>query len=173
MLEKVVAEIIYLRPMIILTGLVMVILLGVVLFLCRDFSWQGRNIKLVGFFYELTMSETIILAVCLVKLLLVVSLLFCKGSIQPVYIVMYGTLVIVYNLCRRNLKEFFVSAFNGCVIMGLLYVANLLLGYLRDVLFDYRIAIALGLLALFLILYAAYDVAQCVLSMVSYRKRRS
>lgn len=172
MIEAIVEQMILLKSMIIVAAVSTIILTILCLVYCRRFSWESSNMKLIGFLYDMNMSDTFVLAVCMLKLFLVVSLLFNKGRIEIVHIAFFGVLVLIYNLSRRKIKDAAVSLFNGTVIMAVLFVSNLLLSYLREVLFDIKIAAALAFLAVFLVLYAVYDVGYCILSIVDSRERR-
>jgi len=169
LIGQVITQIVLLKNMIIVTGVGTVLLLITLLFLCRRFSWEKRNLRLIGFFYEARMYDSVLLAICLVRFYLVISILITKGTIYPVHIFFYGALVLLYNIIRHNLKEMFVSVFNGVLIMGILYVAGFLISYLENVLFDVRILIALIFLAIFLVLYALYDMAGCILNIIESR----
>lgn len=170
MLEEVVNQIVALKMVIICSAVTTLLLTVFSLVICRVFSWKGKNIKLVGFFYDLSVFDTIALGTCIMKVFVIVSLLFSGGRIEPVQIMAYAVLVLAYNFCRLDVKEFLPSIVNGAIIVGVLIVANMLSSYLREVLFDMRIAVALALLGVFLVLFALYDVASCVLRMIEYRK---
>lgn len=172
MLENIVEQIMLLKSMIVIAAVGTIALTVFCLIYCRKFSWTSSNLKLLGFFYGMDMADTFVLAVCMLKLFLVISLLFSKGRIELIHIYFFGVLVIVCNFFNRKLKGVFVNLFNGAIIMGVLFVSNLLLSYLREILFDVKIAIALIFLAVFLILYAAYDVGYCVLSIIERRENR-
>lgn len=171
MLDAVVEQMILMKSLIIISAVSTVVLTVACIIFCRYFHWEHHNIRLMGFFYDLSMADTFVLAVCMLKLFFIISLLFNKGRIETVHICFFGALVLVYNLFRRKWKDMLVSIFNGTVIMGVLFVSNLLLSYLKEVLFDVKIAIALVFLALFLILYAIYDVGQCILSIIESREK--
>lgn len=173
MLENILKQIMLMRSFIVIAAVGTLLLTVLCLVYCRKFSWNSSNLKLMGFFYDMGMADTFVLAVCVLKLFLVISLLFSKGRIENIHIYFFGILVLVYNLFNRRLKDVIVSIFNGAIIMGVLFVANLLLSYLREILFDIRIAAALVFLAVFLILYAAYDVGYCILSIVEHREYKS
>lgn len=170
MLENILEQIMMMKSLIVIAAVGTIILTILCLVYCRKFAWESSNLKLIGFFYDMDMSDTFVLAVCMLKLFLVISLLFTKGRIETVHIYFFGVLVIVYNIFNRKLKDVVVSLFNGAIIMGVLFVSNLLLSYLREILFDYKIAIALVFLAIFLIMYATYDVGYCILSIVEHRE---
>ncbi len=169
LIGQVITQIILLKNMIIVAGVGTILLLIALLVLCRRFSWEKRNLRLIGFFYEARLYDSVLLAICLTRFYLVISILITKGQIYPVHILFYGALVILYNIIRHNLKEMFVSIFNGVLIMGILYVAGFLISYLDNVLFDVRILIALIFLAIFLVLYALYDMAGCILNIINSR----
>lgn len=166
---KIINQIILLKTMMIVTAVGTVVLLAVLLFLCRKFSWEKGNVRVIGFFYGARMMDSVLLAMCLIKFYLVISLLIAKGQVYPVHIFMYGSLVLMYGLCRRRLKEMIVSVFNAALIMGLLYVSGFLISYLENVLFDVKIMIALIFLAIFLVLYALYDLMGCVYNIIESR----
>ncbi len=169
-MEEVIEQLILLKPFIIIAVMGTIIFTILALAFCRQFGWNQKNIRLIGFFYDASMTDSVTLAVCVLKLFLIISIFFSKGRISLIHICFFGILVLIYNLCRRNLKDMWVSLFNGVVIMGVLYVSNFLIGYITEVLFDIKIVIALFFLGIFLVLYALYDIACCILSIVSSRK---
>lgn len=169
-MDEFIKQLLLLKPLIVISAVGTVILAIVLLLCCLKFKWNSGGIRIMGFFYDATMLDSVTLAICLLKFFLVISLFFNKGRIAPVHIIFFGVLVVAYNLCRRKIKEVFVSIFNGVVIMGVLYVSNFLLSYLREILFDVKIAIALVFLSVFLLLYTLYDIASCVLNIVSDRR---
>ena len=169
-MDEFIKQLILLKPMIVISAVGTVILALVLLICCRKFKWNGGGIRIMGFFYDASMLDSVTLSICLLKFFLVISLFFSKGRIAPVHIIFFGVLVIAYNICRRKIKEVFVSLFNGFVIMGVLYVSNFLLSYLREILFDAKIAVALVFLSVFLLLYTLYDIASCVLNIVSDKR---
>lgn len=172
MLENILEQIMLLKSFIVVAALGTIALTIFCLVYCRKFSWKSSNVKLIGFFYGMDMSDILVLAACMLKLFLIISLLFTKGRIENIHILFFGVLIIICSLFNRNLKNVLVSLFNGAIIMGVLFVSNLLLSYLREILFDIKIAISLVFLAIFLILYAAYDVGCCVLTIVERRENR-
>lgn len=172
MLENILEQIMLLKSLIVIAAVGTIALTIFCLVYCRKFSWRSSNLKLIGFFYGMDMSDIFVLAACMLKLFLVISLLFSKGRIENIHILFFGVLVILCSFFNKGLKNVLVSLFNGAIIMGVLFVSNLLLSYLREILFDIKIAISLVFLAVFLILYAAYDVGCCVLSIVERRENR-
>lgn len=170
MIETVIDQVILLKPLMITAGIGTIVILILLLVSSRQFSWNAWNVRIIGFFYESRMTDSVLLSICLVRFFLVLSIIFSKGKIYPVHIYFYGMLIITYNLIRHRLKEMFVSIFNGVLIMGILYVSGFLMSYLTNVLFDVKIVIALVFLEIFLVLYALYDMAGCVLNIVTSRK---
>lgn len=169
MIETIIEQIILLKPLLITTGIGTVLLLSVLIISSRKFSWNSWNVRIIGFFYDSKMTDSVLLSICLVRFFLVVSILLTKGIIQPVHIYFYGMLILMYNLIRHKFKEMLVSIFNGVLIMGILYVSGFLMSYLQNVLFDVKIVIALVFLEIFLLLYALYDMAGCILNIVTSR----
>jgi len=170
MIEAVIEQLILLKPMLITTAIGTIILLAILLLSSRQFSWNAWNVRIIGFFYEAKMSDSVLLAICLVRFFLVISILFTKGQIYPVHIYLYGMLILVYNIIRHKIKEMFVSVFNGVLIMAILYVSGFLMSYVENVLFDLKIVVALIFLGVFLVLYAIYDMAGCILNIVNSRE---
>lgn len=169
-MDELIKQLVLLRSTMVIAAVGTVIIAFTLWLCCRKFKWTGKTTRIIGFFYDATMLDSVTLAICMLKFFLVISLFFNKGRIELIHILFFGMLVLAYNICRRKLKEVFVSLFNGCVIMGVLYVANFLLAYLREILFDAKIAVALVFLAIFLLLYTLYDIASCVLSIVSDKR---
>lgn len=170
MIETIIDQIILLKPMLITTAIGTIIILATLLISSRKFSWNSWNVRIIGFFYESKMTDSVLISICLVRFFLVLSILLTKGTIYPVHILFYGMLVLAYNIIRHRIKEMFASIFNGVLIMGILYVSGFLISYLTNVFFDVKIVIALVFLEIFLILYALYDMASCVLNIVTSRE---
>lgn len=169
-MDELIKQLILLKSTVIIAAVGTVIIALALWLCCRKFKWTGKTTRIIGFFYDATMLDSVTLAICMLKFFLVISLFFNKGRIELIHILFFGVLVLAYNICRRKIKEVFVSLFNGVVIMGVLYVANFLLSYLREILFDKKIAVALVFLSIFLLLYTLYDIASCVLSIVSDKR---
>ena len=169
-MDELIKQLVLLKSTIIISGVGTAVLLILLLISIRKFSWSGKNIRIFGFFYDATMLDSVTLAICMLKFFLIISLFFNKGRIGMIHILFFGALVLVYNLCRRKIKEMFVSIFNGLVIMGVLYVANFLMAYLREILFDKKIAVALVFLSIFLLLYTLYDIVSCIHNIVSDKR---
>lgn len=169
MIETLIDQIILLKPFLITTAIGTIVLLTILLISSRKFSWNSWNVRIIGFFYESKMTDSVLLSICLVRFFLVLSILLTKGTIHPVHILFYGMLILMYNIIRHRIKEMFASIFNGVLIMGILYVSGFLISYLTNVLFDIKIVIALVFLEIFLMIYALYDLASCVFNIVSSR----
>lgn len=172
MIETIIDQIILLKPMLITTGIGTVIILTILLFSSRRFSWNHWNVRVIGFFYESKMSDSVLLSICIVRFFLVISILLSKGRFSIIHIYFYGMLILLYNIIRHNVKEMFVSVFNAVLLMGILYVSGFLISYLENVLFDIKIVVALVFLGVFLVLYALYDLAGCVLNIVNSREEK-
>ena len=170
LIGNVINQIILLKTTMIVTAVGTLLLLVVLLLFCRKFSWDRRNLRVIGFFYEARMVDSVLLSLCLIRFYLVVSILVTKGAIYPVHIFMYGGFVLIYGAIRRKIREFLVSVFNAALIMGLLYVSGFLISYLENVLFDVKILIALVFLGIFLVLYALYDLAGCISNIIDSRE---
>jgi len=169
MLDAVIGQIILLKPTIITAAIGTLIVLFTLLFVGKRFSWNATNVGIIGLFYESTYHESILMAVCLIKIFLVLSMLFSGTRLSMVHLVMYGALVVIYNVIRHSIKEVMISLFNGAIIIGVLYISMFLLSYLKEVLFDVKIVIALVMLSIFLIMYSVYDLMWSILNIVSAR----
>lgn len=166
MAEDIVKQIMLLRNFIITTA-VGTLLLTAAFFVCsRQFSFRRQNMKLMGFLFDMRMRDTFMLSASLLKVFFVLSLLFSGGKIERIHVLFFGILAIGCNFGGKKGKDMLVGLFNGAVMTGVLFVAGLLSSYLRDVLFDFKIAAALVALAVFLMLYTLYDTGCCILSIV-------
>lgn len=170
-MEEVVKQLIYLKPMVATAAVGTIILTIALVSILKNFSFQDKYLKLMGFFYDMKTADCIALSVTLLKFYLVLSLAFIKGNVQSVHIFCYGMLIIIFNLCIRKLKDGVVSIFNGLVIMGVLQITKLLVAYLTNVLFDFKILFALILIGVFLLLYSIYDISCCASSIIDKRSR--
>lgn len=147
----------------------MIVFMVTMLIICNKFSFQEKNLKLVGFFFDMKILDSIALAVSILKFFLLFSLLFTKGRIETVHIVVFVALVVIFNICEHKFKDALVSFFNSAVIVGVLLLIKFLTSYLTDVLFDARILIAIILIAVFLLLYGVYDITLSIATIVNKR----
>lgn len=169
-MDKLLDQLILLKPFALISAVMTLILMTFLLVVCRNFDWNRKSTRVIGFFYESSMKDSVTLAICLLKLYLIISIFVTKGKIELIHIVFFGVLVLAYNLIRRNLREFGVSIFNGLIIMAVLYVSNFLIVYSKVILFDIKIVISVVFLAVFLLLYSLYDIATCVYNIICDRK---
>lgn len=138
------------------------LLLGaVLLFACRRFSWEGRNRKLIGFFYEMSLWDTVGMACCILKCFLLLSLVLTGGNVAMIHIVMYVVLHLCYILHRRSMRGVAADLGMGVIATAVLLVMSMLYGYLHEILFDGRIACVVVLLGVLLFLYGVCDVFRC------------
>lgn len=171
MLEDIVKQLMLLKPTIITSAVGMVTFMVVMLIICNKFSFTGKNLKILGFFFDMKVSDSISLAVSILKFFLIVSMFFAGGKIQTVHIVCFAMLVVVFNICQLKIKSVLVSFFNSTVIIGVLMLIKFLVAYMHDVLFDVRILIAVVLLGIFLTLYTIYDIGLCVSIIIDRRSK--
>lgn len=170
MAEDIVRQIMQLKTFIITAAAGNILLTAAMFFACRRFTFRRKNLKLVGFLFDMGMRDTFMLATALLKVFFVLSLFIAGGKTERIHVLFFGVLAVVCSFWGKRVKDVAVSLFNGTVMTGVLFLASLLASYLRDVLFDFRIAAALVVLAVFLMLYALYDLGCSVLSVVEMRR---
>ena len=171
MLEDIVKQLMLLRPTIITSAVGMIIFMVIMLVVCNKFEFTGKNLKVLGFFFDMKVTDSISLAVSILKFFLIVSMFFTGGKIQTVHIVSFAVLVVVFNACQLRFKSVLVSLFNSTVIIGVLMLIKFLVAYLHNVLFDVRILIAVVLMGIFLALYTFYDIGLCVNIIIERRTK--
>lgn len=175
MIESFVSNVSNLRVFIIVS-VAMLLVIGVFLLICcHKFTWEGKKQKWIGFFYHLKWSDTIGLAVSLIKFSLFLSILFTAGNAKLIHIAAYVILHVLYIIFRRNLKGLPLDFVMGAVSCGLLGVMNMLQSYLTDVVFNAKIQIVLVLLSILLVVYGLIDVflfCRSILERGMSRKKR-
>lgn len=170
-MEEVIKQLILLKPLVAVAAVGTIIFTIAFIIILKTFSFQERTLKLMGFFYDMKVADSMAIAVTLLKFYLVISLAFMKGRVELIHIVMYGILIIFFNLYIRRIKDVLVSVFNGAVVIGVLQITKFLVSYLTKVLFDKRILVALVLIGIFLALYSIYDIFCCIASIIDKRSK--
>ena len=161
MLDKIVDSVVDLKMFIIVTAAATVIIGFFLLFYCRKFSFDGNNVKSVGFFYQLSRWDTLGLAVSLVKVCLFVSLIMMRGNVKNIHIAVYVMLHVLYMLHKRSLKSLPADLITGVATAGVMSIMGMLFNYLRDVIFDWRIQAVIILMMILICGYALCDMFRC------------
>ena len=170
MLDSVLDAFMQLRTFILVSG-IGIVLVGVYFLLrCSKFDWNKRNIKEIGFFYNLSVWDTGGVACCFVKVFLVFSLLISMGKVDLIHMIIFGVLEICYIVHRRSIKGILLDFVLCTVTIIVMNIMNMLYNYLNDIVFDIRIASVIVLLGILLCLYSIYDLLNCVKRIVESRK---
>ena len=170
MLDSVLDAFMQLRTFILVSG-IGIVLVGIIFLLrCRNFDWNKRNLKEIGFFYNLSVWDTVGVACCFVKVFLIVSILISFGKVDVIHMIIFGILEICYIVHRRSLKGVLLDFVLCSVTIIVMNIMNMLHHYLNDIVFDIRIASVIVLLGILLCLYSIYDLLHCVKLIVESRK---
>ncbi len=170
MLDSVLDAVLQLRTFILISG-IGIVLVGVFLLIaCRKFSWNGKNLKLVAFFYDLKVWDTIGLACCFVKIFLIISVLITTGYAEMIHIIVFCVLEALYLIHRRSFKGVMLDLVLSMVSVIVMGIMNMLHNYLNDIVYDIKIAIVVWLLGILLSLYGVYDLMHCVKTVIENRK---
>ena len=170
MLDSVLDAFMQLRTFILVSG-IGIVLVGVFFLLrCSKFDWNKRNLKEIGFFYNLSVWDTVGVACCFVKVFLIVSILISFGKVDVIHMIIFGILEICYIVHRRSLKGVMLDFVLCTVTIIVMNIMNMLHHYLNDIVFDIRIASVIVLLGILLCLYSIYDLLHCVKLIVESRK---
>lgn len=162
MLELIIQNLMDLRSAIITTG-VGIILVGLTLYIIvSKFGFERKNLKAIGVFYEMQMSQTFLLDLALLRFLLVFSFIFSACNVKHVHIAYFGALIILGLVLKKGFRNNIIHLINGVVMEAILFVMSLLKGYLTNVFMDWKIAVILGLLLVILIMYSISEVINTI-----------
>lgn len=170
MLDSVLDAFMQLKTFILVSGIGIVLTGLFFLFRCRNFDWNKKNLKEIGFFYNLSVWDTVGVSCCFVKVFLIVSILITLGKVDVIHMVIFGILEICYVIHRRNIKGVMLDFVLCVVSIIVMNIMNMLHHYLYEIVFDMRITIVIVLLGILLCLYSMYDLLHCVKTIVYSRK---
>lgn len=170
MLDSIFEAVMQLRTFILVSGIGIVVVGLFFLLRCRTFDWNKRNLKEIGFFYNLSVWDTVGVACCFVKVFLIFSILITMGKVDIIHMIIFGILEICYIVHRRSIQGVLLDVVLCTVSVIVMNIMNMLHHYLKDIVFDIRIAIVIVLLGILLCLYSVYDLLHCVKVIVDSRK---
>ena len=170
MLDSVLDAFMQLKTFILVSG-IGIVLTGIYFLLrCRTFDWNKRNLKEIGFFYNLSVCDTVGVSCCFVKMFLIVSILITLGKVDVIHMIIFGILELCYIIHRRSVKGVMLDFVLCVVSIIVMNIMNMLHHYLYEIVFDMRITIVIVLLGILLCLYSMYDLLHCVKTIVYSRK---
>ena len=170
MLDSILEAVMQLRTFILVSGIGIVVVGLFFLLRCRTFDWNKRNLKEIGFFYNLSVWDTVGVACCFVKVFLIFSILITMGKVDIIHMIIFGILEICYIVHRRSIQGVLLDVVLCTVSVIVMNIMNMLHHYLKDIVYDIRIAIVIVLLGILLCLYSVYDLLHCVKVIVDSRK---
>jgi hypothetical protein len=157
MLNQVINVVAELRTFLIVCAVVSLVMGGFLLIFCRKFSFDGKNLKTIGFFYQMQTWDILALAVGIAKVCLFISLFITVGKVSNAYIGVYIFLHVVYIVHRRDVKGLVGDLFGGVASCGVMSIMGMLYNYLHDVMFDWRIQVVIVLMMIIICGYALRD----------------
>ena len=144
-----------------LCGIIFV--LGTVLFfLCRQVDFK-KNYRFTGFFFDMTMRESIVLSLAVVKIVSTIYWAVVRHSVGLVELVFIGAIVILYQVMRPGLRYILVDFANYVLLMGALVLIYIMERYRVDVYQDTILVIAMILLQCFVCFFAIHDFVNSIL----------
>lgn len=170
MLDSVLEALMQLKTFILVSGIGIVVVGISLLLYCRKFSWTGKNLKTIGFFYNLSVWDTVGLSCCFMKVFLIISILITTGKVDLIHMIIFGVLELCYIIHRRSFKGVLLDIVLGLVSVIVMSIMNMLHHYLNEILYDMKIAIVVWLLGILLCLYGLYDLMHCVKTVVETGK---
>lgn len=172
MLDSILEAFVELKSFILVSGIGIVLVGIFLLIFCRKFSWTGKNLKAIGFFYNLSVWDTIGLACCFIKVFLIISLLVDAGKVDLIHMVIFVILELCYIIHRRSFRGVLLDFILCSVSIIVMNIMNMLYHYLNEIIYDTKIAVVVWLLGILLCLYSLYDLMHCVKTVVETRKDR-
>lgn len=162
MLEMIIQNLMDLRSAIITTA-AGIIVVGLALYiLVSRFGFEKKNLKTIGVFYDMQVSQTLILDFSLLRFLLILSFVFALCNVKPIHMVYFGFLSVLGIVLKKGFRNNVIHIVNAVVMEGILFVMSLLRGYLVSVYMDWKIAVILGFLLVILIMYSVCEIINTV-----------
>lgn len=158
----------------ILTTIVGGILLSFLGYLfCKKTEWYQIRFKFLGLFINLKTLDVAWLCTVLSRCFFVISVVVFCTKMETVHIYFYILLCLSYNLLNFRVMSILFDLINSAIIFAALLAGNILVGYLQEVIFDWRTLTVYILLAFFIILYSIYFLLRDISSLVSETGRQS
>lgn len=170
MLDSVLEAIMQLRTFILVSGIGIVLIGVYLLFRCRKFDWNRKNLKLIGFFYNLSVWDTVGISCCFMKVFLIISILITTGKVEIIHMIIFGVLELCYIIHRRSPKGIVLDLVLSAVSIIVMNIMNMLHHYLNEIVYDIKVAIVVWLLGILLCLYGIYDLMHCAKTVLETRK---
>lgn len=170
MLDSVLEAIMQLRTFILVSGIGIVLIGLYLLIRCRKFDWNKKNLKLMGFFYNMSVWDTVGISCCFMKIFLIFSILITTGKVEIIHMIIFGILEVCYIIHRRSAKGIMLDVVLSIVSIIVMNIMNMLHHYLNEIVYDIRIAVVVWLLGILLCLYGIYDLMHCAKTVLETRK---
>jgi hypothetical protein len=170
MLDQVINTIIELRMFIVVSAVATIVMGVALLIICRTFSFDGKNIKIVCFFYRMKMRDTLVLATGLAKICLCISFFFSGGKVTNGHIAIYVILHLIYMIHGASVNKLPGDIFNGIATCTVMVIMGMLYNYLRDVMYDQRIQAVVMLMMIVVSGYAICDLLNSCASIIRIPK---
>lgn len=172
MLNQVINIVAELKLFLIVCTVVIILLGAFFLLFCRKFSFDGINRKAIGFFYRMSVWNSIALAVSLAKVCLFIALFISVGDVKNSHIGVYFLLHLVYMIHRRDIKGLPGDIFNGVATCGVMSIMGMLYNYLKNVMFDWKIQVVIILMLIITCGYAVCDLGRTCSRVVTIPKAK-
>lgn len=160
-MNDIITGIIELKTFIIVAAIGTLLCGACLLLKCRKFQWEGKSRKWIGFFYELKMTDSVPLAITMLKFFLLFSILLTGGHVELVHIILYLLMEILFLGWRRTTKGLLADIVMGVVTAGVLVVMQLLYHYLHEIIMDGKIFTVVILLGILVNINAVADIFRC------------
>ncbi len=137
----------------------------------RRFRWDGKSIRLHGFFTDLSERDRIRVSCLYLRLVMVVYAVVTMTVGRPVYPVMLICFGVILGLLGCRVRKIVEEAGNTLLMLGGLYAGGLLLAYMREIRFENSIFAVYVLAGLFMVLYTAYFFLRDIKNISEGRKK--
>lgn len=156
MLDKAAGTVLLFKNFILAVVVGTVLIMAVVMFCTRRFSWSGRSRLVYGWFLNRTRRELVFVGAAYSQLLFVLSAAVTGTDIEPAHLLFLLMLTMFKLAGGQGLLVLIRDLVNSVLMFVSLLVGNILLGYLRETRFNGFVATVLVLLEIFLVLYQGY-----------------
>lgn len=170
MLDSILEAVMQLKTFILVSGIGIVFVGVFLLISCSKFDWNKRNVKLIGFFYNLSVWDTVGISCCLMKIFLIFSILITTGKVDMIHMIIFGVLELCYLIHRKSTKGLMLDLVLCIVSVIVMNIMNMLHHYLNEIVFDMKVAIVVWLLGILLCMYSIYDLMHCAKTVLETRK---
>ncbi len=147
-------------------SLITLVLLTITASLIRITNWKTPALKIFGVFTGMENVRLITLSLIFIRMMFYLSALLYSTKIELVHICFVIIVTFALQILLLDLNNFIFDSLFSAVIIGELYVGNMLHTYLTDIQIKAGILAAYVLVIIFTLITVLFTTSQCLLSII-------